>query len=217
MTYTLFYSPGACSLAAHIALEEAGLPPTLKLVSTRDRSTEQPAYLAINPKGRVPALSIPGEEAVLTELPAILRYVVERHPGPQFGRFADPLLDARANEWLGWLSSWVHAQGFGLIWRPERSNPDSAAHPALIAQGRAIVADAFTSIEAKLDGWAMAGTYSIVDPFLFVLYLWGGFVGLDMRARHPAWAAHTAAMLARPAVLRAVKREGLDQNAWAAR
>ena len=80
MTYRLYYSPGACSMAAHIVLEELDVDFELERIAVAERATQQPSYLAINPKARVPALGIPGEARVLTELAAILTYLARQHP-----------------------------------------------------------------------------------------------------------------------------------------
>ena len=106
MTYTLYYSPGSCSLAPHIVLQELGLPFTLKLVSTSDGATRSPAHLRLNPKGRVPVLTF--GEAVLTEAPAILLHLALADPGQTLLPFAPDGL-VRCVEWFNWLSGTVHS------------------------------------------------------------------------------------------------------------
>ncbi|ODT05899.1 MAG: hypothetical protein ABS35_46500 [Kaistia sp. SCN 65-12] len=93
--YQLFYSPGACSMAVHIILEEVGAEFELIAVSVANRDTQREPYLSINPKGRVPALRIPGETKVLTELPAILHYLASRYPDHGLAQTENPLLEAR--------------------------------------------------------------------------------------------------------------------------
>jgi glutathione S-transferase len=213
MTYRLYYSPGACSMAAHIALEELSLPFVLQAVSTARRETQQGAYLAINPKGRVPVLEIPSETKILTELPAILAYLAKQYPEGGLLPNASAIEEARVVEWLDWLAAWVHGMGYGCLWRPERFCPqDASAHEALQANGRRIVEEAYATIEQTLgDGrlWAISSGYSIVDPYLLVLYRWGNRIGLPMRARFAAWTAQTERMLARPAVQRVLEREAV--------
>lgn len=213
MTYRLYYSPGACSMAVHIALEELGARFELELVSTQHGDTQRPAYLAVNPKGRVPALGIPGEPKVLTEVPAILLYLARTHTGllPQ-----DALGQARCLEWLAWLTGWVHGVGYGGLWRPGRFVGDEEVYPAVQANGRRVVQEAYLRIEQQLAAagpWALPQGYSIVDPFLLVLYRWGNRIELSMRDDYPTWSALTARMLERPAVQKVLQREGLGTDA----
>jgi glutathione S-transferase len=216
MTLTLYYSPGACSLAPHIVLEELGARYALELVSARDGSTQAPAYRAINPKARVPALRgvagrSGGADEVLTEAPAILLYLARAHPGAGLLP-ADPAAEARCLEWLNFLSSTVHGMSYGQIWRPQRFVADARDFPAVTAQGRRNVEEQYAYIEAVLaDGrdWAVPQGYSIADPFLLVFYHWGGRIELDMR-RYPAWRRVTQRMLARPAVRRALAQEKIE-------
>jgi glutathione S-transferase len=213
MTHQLYYSPGACSLAAHIVLEELGADYELRLVSIADGMTTHPDYLAINPKARVPALAIPGEDSVLTELPAILVYLATLYPeGRLLPAAGDVVAIARCQEWLAWLSGWVHGVGFALLWRPGRFAED-AHHADLSARGREVIEAAFADIEAKLvagQNWALPSGYSVVDPFLLVLFRWGGRIGLPMGERYPVWKRLALRMVERPAVQRAMVREGVE-------
>jgi glutathione S-transferase len=84
----LYYAPGTCALATHIALEEAGAPYEAVLVDFRTQSQRSPEYLAVNPKGRVPALVT--ESGTLTETPALLCFVAQRFPKAELGPLADP-------------------------------------------------------------------------------------------------------------------------------
>ena len=129
--YRLYLSPGACSLAAHIALEETGAPFDVEIVSVQKQQNLEARYLAINAK-RVPVLAIPGEPHVLTETPAILTYLARRYPEAQLLPFGDPLREARCHEWLAWLVGWVH--GGGARWRPGRFIGDPALHGEVAAR-----------------------------------------------------------------------------------
>lgn len=213
MDYRLYYSAGACSMAVHIVLEEIGVPFALQEVSVARGDNRQPGFLAINPKGFVPALEIASEPGVLTELPAILGYLANRHPEAGLLPRASAIEQARAFECLAWLAGWVHGVGYAGIWRPERfSAHDPAPHASLQDNGRRIVREAADKIEGMLGDrrtWALASGYSIVDPFLLVLYRWGNRIGLPMRNRYPAWTAMADRMLARPAVQRVLEREGI--------
>ena len=208
VTHTLYYSPGACSLAAHIILEELGVPFALTLASTSDGSTHAPNYLRLNPKGRVPVL-VTGE-SVLTEAPAILIYLAMTYPAGQLVG-ASPSALARSVEWFNWLSGSVHAVAVRQVWRPESFSLDPAAHEGVISNGKDHLRAAFALIESRLHGteWSVGDRYSIVDAYLLVFYRWGNRMGLPMQDRYPAWTTHTLRLLQRPAVTRALDREGI--------
>ncbi len=205
--YRLYYSPAACSLAVHIVLEELGAAYELSRVLVPAGEATQPEYLAVNPKGRVPALAF--DDVLLTEVPAVLSYLALRHPDPALLP-ADPLAHARTLEWLAWLASEVHP-AFGQIWRPGRSVTSADLQGDVQARGRENVEARFAEIEARLSaapGFAVAGTYTIADPYLFVFFQWGRMERFDM-ARYPTFAAHAASVAARPAAQRALMQEGL--------
>jgi len=205
--YKLYYSPGACSLAAHIVLEEIGVPYERELVSVQGGATSRPEYLATNPKGRVPALVRDGE--VLTEVGAILVFLARRHADSALLP-DDPWLAARCHEWLSWLSSEVHP-AFGQVWRPERSVGTAAYQADVQAKGRENVRARLSEIENRLADvgeYAVGDRYTVVDPYLLVYFGWGRYVGVDM-AEYPAFARHAARVSSRKAVRRALQREGL--------
>jgi glutathione S-transferase len=203
---TLYYSPGACSLAPHIVLEEIGKPFDTVRVSLRDDEHKQPAYLAVNPRARVPALAVDGQ--ILTESTAICLYLADCNPqlglAPPVGTFER----ARMQEWQAWLTGTVHID-YGQLWRPERYSDDQSAHPGIIAKGKAAAALHYDDIEQRLGGpFALGERYTVVDPYLFVMQRWGYRIKLDM-SRYPRFNALAQAMYARPAVQRAMEREHL--------
>lgn len=206
----LYYSPGACSLAPHIVLEELGLSYQLELISIPEGKTGTPEYLAINPKGRVPVLVTEAGE-VLTEAPAICWYLSRRSGHPVLFPH-DELAAARALEWCNWLSGTVHAMAFGQIWRPHRFLTDEALYPKLQVKGRADVLDHFALIEQRLAGrdWSVGSAYTYVDAYLTVFFRWGNRIGLDMRADYPSWSIHAERVADRVAVQRALQREGIE-------
>ena len=209
MAYTLYYSPGACSLAPHIALEEIGLLYSLALVSTDKGETRMPEFRGVNPKGRVPVLATEG--FLLTEAPAILLYLAQRHPDAGLMPCPDDDGLARAVEWFNWLSGTVHAVAVRMIWRPEQFAQDDACHGSTVARGREHLLSAFSHIEGTLGGveWAVGERYTVVDPYLLVFYRWGNRMNLDMEGSYPAWTRHAARLAARPAVQRALDQEGI--------
>lgn len=209
MSPTLYYSPGSCSLAPHIVLEEVGLPYALSLASTSDGTTQTSAYLRLNPKGRVPVL-VTGD-AVLTEAPAILLHLAISNPTTNlFPDTADGL--ARSIEWFNWLSGSVHAVAIRQIWRPASFSGDPSHHNDIIAMGKSNLEAAFALIEARMSSciWAVGTSYTTVDPYLLVFYRWGNRIGFDMRTRYTAWTRHTLRVLDRPAVARALDQEAIS-------
>ena len=206
--YKLYYSPGACSLAPHILLEELGASYQLELVSIAEGKTDTPEFLSINPKGRVPVLEVNG--SLLTEAPAILVYLSMAFPEKHFLP-SNPLENFRCLEWFNWLSGTIHAVGYGQLWRPQRFINDSAQYEQISAKGRENIIDSYRHIEKLLRGrtWSVGNSYSCVDPYLLVFYLWGNAIGLNMGNDYPSWSAHAQQVLSRDAVQRAIKQEGL--------
>ena len=208
----LYYSPGACSLAPHILLEELGLPYRLELTPVAEGATRTAEYLAINPKGRVPVLMTEQGE-VLTEVPAIALYLARQANHPVLFPY-DPLAAARCLEWCNWLSGTLHAIAFGELWRPARFTDDAALHAAIQAKGKDNVFEGYTYIEQRMAerDWAVGHAYTLVDPFLLVFYRWGNRIGVDMRAGYPGFTRHAERMLQRSAVQRALQQESI--NIW---
>ena len=207
----LYYSPGACSLASHIALEETGAEYEPVLVKLADGAQRKPDYLAVNPKGRVPALADDG--FVVTENPAILRFIARKFPDA--GLWPDDLREeARCVEWLGWCASTVHV-AYAHVRRPERYASSDAAKADVIEKGRESCRDIWGQVEtrfaASASDWAAGNRYSAADPYIFTFWTWGRgpALGFDMAAEFPAWTAHAKRMGERPAVQRALAREGI--------
>lgn len=209
---TLYWSPGASSISPHIVLEEIGHPYQVEQVTIDQQGTAEvltsPEYLKINPKGRVPALTI--DDRVLTEAPAIMTFLARRHPEAQLLP-KDPEAEARCFEWMNWLSTTVHAVAFGQVVRPQRFVTDAKDYPAVIAKGRQNVSTAFSLIEQQLRGrsWAVPDQYTIVDAYLLFFYLGSKRAGNPMQERYPAWSQVAERALERPAVRRVLKHEGM--------
>ena len=206
MTLTLYYSPGSCALAPHIALEEIGAPFSLALVNTDQGEGRSPEFRRINPKGRVPVLI--DNNFQLTETPAILLHLAMSHPAASLIPSSGTGL-VRTIEWFNWLSGSVHAVAVRMIWRPYDFTTDTAQTEAVAAKGKEVLASAFSAIDEKLQAsdWAVDGQYSMVDIFLLVFYRWGNRMKIDMKSNYPAWTRHTQRMLERVAVNRALTQE----------
>lgn len=198
---TLFYAPGACSLAAHIALEEAGEKYEARRMDLTKSEQRTPEYLKVHPLGRVPAMLL-GNGEPLTENTAILPYI-----GKRYGMWPyDPLAVARAHSVIGFFASTVHP-AHAHISRPERYATDQAMFPNLQAQGRKMFFEYLGQIDGMLAGreW-LSDTYTVLDPYAFTFYTWGVRREMPMSdLKH--FTAHRDRMMARPAVRRAVEDE----------
>ena len=203
----LYYSPGACSLAPHIALEETGADFETQRVAIAEGDNSKPDYLAVNPHGFVPALEVDGE--VITENVAVLTYIASRFPEARLLPFERPLALARALSQMAFLSSSVHI-AYAQVWRPHRFTPDESVHPQIVAGGRDRILLFYGEIDERLAGsdWLAGDEMTLADPYVLVFFRWGNRIGLDMSA-WPNWAAHSRRMLDRQAVQRALAREDL--------
>lgn len=212
--YRLFHSPGACSLAPHIVLEELGVAYEPVRVTIAEGDNRKPEYLAVNPRGRVPALWVRDAQGdrVLTEAMAIMVYLAQRHPQVELLPPASTEAFARSLEWMGWLGSTLHQAGVRTVFRPERFTTDAAAAPGIAEQGRASIRSGYQDIEERLRGhaFALGERFSVVDAYLLVFYRWGNRCGLSMRSDFPEYARVMDGVRARPAVQRVVAREGVQ-------
>jgi glutathione S-transferase len=191
---TLYYAPGACSLAAHIVLEESGEKYEAKRVDFSKAEQRSEAYLKINPQGRVPVL--------LLENTAILPYL-----GKRFGMWPkDTAAEARALSLIGFFAGSVHP-AHAHISRPERYASDKSHFPDLQEQGRKAFQLYLKQIDERLAGreW-LSDAYSTLDPYAFTFYTWGVRREVPM-AELKNFTAHKDRMLARPAVRRVVEDE----------
>lgn len=201
---TLFFAPRTCALAAHIALIDAGATYALRRVDFSKAEQSSPDYLALNPKGRVPALVTP--EGVLTETPALLTYIAQTHPAADLAPLQDPFAFARLQEFNSYLASTLHvAHAHGP--RGSRWADDPAAQAAMKAKVPQTVTASFEMVEQRLQGpFVMGERYSVADAYLFTMACWIEADGVDT-ARIPKVMAHRAMMAARPAVIRALAEE----------
>ncbi len=208
----LYYHPRACSLAAHLVLEELGVDYSRHLVDLRKGQNRDPEYLAVNPTGAIPALVIDG--VTLTETHAILTYLGDLQPErnllPRPGDFAR----YRAHEWMNFLSSSVHAY-VRSIFRPSAYAGDNGeAEDAVKQQGVRNLAGAVGQVEQRLANqtWALGEQFSVVDAYLFVLYLWTTDRRIATVPARPNWDRVAERVWRRPAVRRVIEVEQEDRD-----
>jgi glutathione S-transferase len=198
---TLYYAPGACSMAAHIVLEESGekyQPQKVDLMKGEQRTE---TYLKINPQGRVPALRLDNGEP-LAENTAILPFL-----GKRFGLWPnDQMAEAKALSLIGFFAASVHP-AHGHVGRPERYTADTSAFPGIKEMGLKTFHTHLQQIDQMLAGreWLLE-RYSVLDPYAFVFYTWGVRRELPM-SELKNYTAFKDRMLKRPAVQRVVADE----------
>ncbi len=202
---TLYYSPGACSMASHIGLEEAGASFETKLVALAKGEQRTPEYLKINPRGKVPALRL-DDGSVLVENTAILAYLGRRFP--EKGLLPkDPVAEARCISMMAWLSNTVHP-AFTHIFRPERFAEDPNAAASVKETGKKNFWAALEELDGLVAGkkWMQGDQFTGCDPYALVFYGWGTRIELAMRElkNYTAWKDR---MLERPAVRKVLERE----------
>jgi glutathione S-transferase len=227
----LYYAPGACSLAAHIALHHAGLPHELLRLSVRPEGFLS-WYTSINPKMRVPALVLPPSTinnpsdapVVITEITAVVTAISQLSPSTGLlGK--TPLDTLRVYEWFNWLSGELHGQAFGALFRPERFIPFSSPsasedHEKLREQGKLRALACYETIESRLaesgdrSVYAAVGdAFTAVDAFLFVFWRWGKRNGIDMEGKYVRYRRLVReGVWAIEATGQAMKEEGLEAD-----
>lgn len=205
----LFYSPGACSLASHVALIETGAPHELVKVPVADKANRRPEFVEVNPRGYIPALAVDGW--VMSENAAIMLYLAARFPEAALMPTApEPM--ARALEWLLWQSSTAHP-AFAHLWRPERFVDTPEEQEIVRKAARSRVLNVGAEIEAWLSRnvFAAGPAFSVADGMFLVLYRWLWRAGelVDERS-FPAWTAYVLRLRERPSVQQALAAEQID-------
>jgi glutathione S-transferase len=197
----LYYAPGACSMAPHIALREANIAFDLVKTDIRAKKLENGSnYLEVNPKGSVPAIQF-DDGTVLTENAAILQYVGDQAPEsglfPRLGDFER----YRVLEWLNYIATELH-KGFGPLWNP--GTPDEQKEAT-----RRLIGAKFDYVQGRLgDGpYLLGDRFTLPDAYLFVVLNWTRIHQIDL-ARWPGLAAYQQRVAQRPAVAETLGAEG---------
>jgi glutathione S-transferase len=201
----LYYAAHTCSLASHIALEDAGAEYSTVRISFAGEEQRKPEYLAINPKGRVPALVT--DRGILTETPAMLAFIAQSFPQAKLAPLGDPFLFAQVQAFNSYLCATLHVAHSHRM-RGNRWADDPSAIAAMQRKVPESVASCYQLIEEyMLEGpWVMGETYTICDPYLFTMAQWLEQDDVDP-ARFPKVIDHRRRMSERPQVRKAIAEE----------
>lgn len=204
--HTFYYAPGSSALASHIMLEEVGAAYEAISLSIPKGEHLTAEFLAKNPKGRVPVLIT--SEGALSENPAILEYLATTHPERRMLP-EGPFAQAQARSMLAYLCATVHI-AFAHKLRGRRWATEEQALENMAAKVPENLADCAAVIEGTLGHgeWAMGAEFSLVDPYMFLMWRWMTVAGADMTP-FPKLRAHTDAMMARSTVQRVLAVHGL--------
>lgn len=201
----LYYSPGACSLSPHIVLREAGVPFEIEKVNLKTKKTDAGIdYDTINPKSYVPALVMNNGE-LLTEGPAIVQYVADLAPEKKLAPPAGTLERYRLQEWLNYISTEIH-KSFSTLFNPEATEDIKGAARARLGKRFGFAASA---LEGK--NYLLGDTFTAADAYFFTMLRWTHYTGIDLSA-WPALREYFNRVAARPAVISAIKAEGLPAD-----
>ncbi len=198
----LYYTPGTCSLATHIALEEAGAQYEATLVDFRTEDQKKPEYLKLNPKGRVPALVT--DQGILTETPALLSYVAATFPEAHLAPFDDPFAFAAIQSFNAYLCATLHVAHAhrvrGYRWADA---PDAISE--MKRKAPEVISECFEMVENEMfkGPCVMGETFTICDPYLFTLSQWMEADGVDTR-KVPRLVEYRERLKERPAIQRAL-------------
>ena len=198
----LYYTPGACSLSSHIALREAGLPFELVKVDFPAKLTEGGEdFLAINPKGAVPALALDGG-GVLTEAAVIAQWIADQAPAKRLAPAAGTMERYRLQEWLNYIATELH-KGFAPLWKQDTPHE----YKAIAKQN---LAKQFAYLDGRLaqSDYLMADTFTAADAYAYTILNWTNFLQIDLKP-YANISAYVARVAARPAVRESLKAEGL--------
>ncbi|MEA2760561.1 MAG: glutathione S-transferase [Methylobacteriaceae bacterium] len=201
----LYYAADTCSLASHIALEEAGADYALVRISFAGNEQRSPDYLAVNPKGRVPAMVT--ERGILTETPAMLVFVAQSFPQARLAPLDDAFAFAEVQAFNSYLCATLHVAHAHRM-RGHRWADDEAAIAAMQRKVPDSVTACYDLIERHMfrGPWVMGEAYTICDPYLFTIAQWMEGDGVDPTC-FPRVADHRRRMSERPAVRKAIAQE----------
>ncbi len=198
----LYYSPGACSLAPHMVLREAGFEFDLEKVSlAANKTASGEDFTQINPKGYVPVLKL-DDGHMLTEGPAIDQYLADKKPTSGLAPANGTMERYHLIEWLNFISTELHKQ-FGPLFKPSTPQETRQTQVNLLGKRFDYVVD-----QLKNKQYLTGDVFTIADAYLFTVLNWGDVLKLDM-SKWPVLQKYVARVAARPQVQAALKAEGL--------
>ena len=198
----LYYSPGACSLSPHIALEETGLPYEAILAPTKTKVLPDGSdYRKVNPLGYVPYLVV-DDGTGLREGPAIVQYIADQAPDKKLAPANGTMARYQLQSWLNFIGTEIH-KGFGPLFNP-------AYPPEVKKMATDKLLERLTWVDGELAGkdYLTGSTFTVADAYLFTVSNWAAFVGIDISGLAHL-VAFRARVAARPGVQAAMKAEGL--------
>ena len=198
----LYFAPGACSLAPHIALREAALDFDLEQVDLRAKLTKSGKdYRAVNPKGSVPVLGL-DDGQVLTEAAVILQWIGDRKPAAHLAPAAGSMERYRLQEWLNWTATEIH-KGISPFFNPKASDEWKQLLRERLAMQFGILSNRLGD-----KPFLMGDTYTVADSYLFTVLRWTKLHNIDLAA-WPNIPTFMERVAARPASVAAMTAEGL--------
>jgi glutathione S-transferase len=203
--FTLYFAPHTCALASHVALIEAGADYALQRIDFARTEQRDAKYLAVNPKGRVPAMATP--RGILTETPAMLAFIAQSFPAARLAPLDDAFAFAEVQALNSFICSTLHVAHAHRM-RGHRWADDPAAIAAMQRKVPESVGACYELIERHMlkGPWVMGERYTICDPYLFTLSQWLEDDGVDP-GRFPGVIAHRERVATRPAVQKAIAEE----------
>jgi glutathione S-transferase len=198
----LYFVPGACSLAPHIALREAGVQFDIDKVDPQTKKTDSGEdFNKVNPKGYVPAIKL-DDGSVLTEASVLVQFAADQKPESGLAPKLGSMERYRMMEWLNFIATELH-KGFGPLWNP--------ASPEQVKEGaKANLAKRLDVVDAHLakHAFLMGDKFSVADAYLFTVLNWANFVKFDISKWNKV-GDFMGRVASRPKVQEALKAEGL--------
>ncbi|HET7832493.1 MAG TPA: glutathione transferase GstA [Gallionella sp.] len=200
----LYYSPGACSLASHIALQETGLPYEIEKVDFATKLTATgDDFNRINPKSYVPTIRL-DDGSILTEGPAILQYIADRQPAANLAPAAGTMERYRLQEWLTFIGTEIHKSFSPLF------NKASPEETKTAFRNRIALRLGYVESQLQDKPYLLGEYFSVADAYLFTVTRWSAFTGVDL-VPFPRLRDYMVRIGERPAVQAAMHAEGLKK------
>lgn len=200
----LYYAPGACSLASHIALHETGLPFELDKLNVPAKTTVSGEhFMQINPKGYVPAIKL-DDGSILTEGAVILQYIADQQPNSGLAPKPGTMERYRLQEWLNFIGTEIH-KTFSPLFNKATTEEVKTSACNLLAKRLGYV-----EMQLAHKPYLMGNSFTVADAYMFVVLNWSNHVDFDL-SPFPKLKEYMGRIAVRPSVQAAMKAEGLIQ------